>query len=203
MKTRQRIYLPFKRLIDIIGALIGIIFCFSLLWWWIFILNLFETKGHPIFCQGRYGKNRKIFKMFKFRSMKIDANPNLAPSNMEKDYQNSLETRFGRFLRKTSLDETLQLFNILFGQMAFIGPRPGSSINEEELVKLRLQYAPNAFDVKPGLSGLAQIKMRRDHNPETKARLDHEYVKHLSLVLDLKIFIKTIISVICHNDGAK
>ena len=129
--------------------------------------------------------------MIKFRSMRLDANPNLAPSDMTEQSQKNMETGFGKFLRKTSLDETPQLFNIFIGQMAFIGPRPGAAHNEEELIKLRESYKPNAYDVRPGLSGYAQTKMDREHDPKQKAYYDHVYVKRLSLWFDIKIFVYT------------
>ena len=132
--------------------------------------------------------------------MRIDA-PEIAPSDMTPEAQKSMETGFGRFLRKTSIDETLQLLNIFIGQMAFIGPRPGAATNEEELIRLREQYTPNAFDVKPGLGGLAQFKMRREHNPEKKAKYDHEYAKNISLWSDIKIFILTILGLFGKGKG--
>ena len=193
MKKSQRIYLPFKRLIGIFGSLAGIVFCLVLFWWWILPINLIVTKGHPFFVQERYGKNKKVFKLLKFRSMKIDANPDLAPSDINSDTQDSMETKFGSFLRKTSLDETLQLFNIFVGQMAFIGPRPGSAHNEEFLKECREKYNPSAYDVKPGISGYAQIKMKRKHDPEFKAYWDHRYVERMSLFFDIGIFIYTIL----------
>lgn len=97
MKTSQKIYLPFKRLIGIFGSFIGIIVCFILLWWWVIPVNAVVTKGHPFFVHERYGKNQKVFKMIKFRSMKLDANPNLAPSDMDEKNQKSMETGFGKF----------------------------------------------------------------------------------------------------------
>ena len=193
MKTSQKIYLPFKRLIGIIGSIIGIIFCIALLWWWIIPVNAIVTKGHPFFLQERYGKHKKIFKIIKFRSMEMWADPNLAPSDMSEEKQEYMDTKFGKFLRKTSLDETPQLFNILIGQMAFIGPRPGSARNEEFLRECREKYTPNAFDVKPGISGWAQIKMKREHNPEFKAYWDSEYVKRLNFFFDIGIFGYTIL----------
>lgn len=191
-KAHQKVYLVIKRFIAIIGSIVGIFFCLGLFWWWIFIVNLIITKGHPIFVQKRIGKNKKVFKLLKFRSMKLDSNPNLAPSDMEGE-DSTKNTKFGSFLRKTSLDETLQLFNILIGQMAFIGPRPGNAVNEEHLIVCREKYKPNAYVVKPGLTGLAQVRMKRGHNPEKKAYFDHEYVKNLSLWLDIKIFVLTIL----------
>ena len=113
MRTSQKIYLPFKRLIGILGSIIGIIFCLALFWWWILPINLIVTKGHPLFIQERYGKHKKIFKIIKFRSMKLDANANLAPSDIDEWAQDRMDTKFGSFLRKTSLDETPQLFNVL------------------------------------------------------------------------------------------
>jgi len=106
MKKSQKAYLPFKRLIGIFGSLVGIIVCFVFLWWWIIPINTIVTRGHPFFVQERYGKHKKVFKMIKFRSMRLDANPNLAPSDMDENNQKSMETGFGRFLRKTSFDET-------------------------------------------------------------------------------------------------
>lgn len=195
MKTSQRIYLPFKRLIGILGSFVGIIVCFVFLWWWVIPVNAIVTRGHPFFVQERYGKNKKIFKMIKFRSMKMDADPNLAPSDMGEKKQKSMETKFGAFLRKTSIDETPQLINIFIGQMAFIGPRPGSAHNEEHLRECREKYTPSAFDVKPGISGYAQIKMKREHDPEFKAEWDSKYVERMSLWFDIGIFGYTILKI--------
>ena len=201
MKKSQKVYLPFKRLIGIFGSLIGIIVCFVFLWWWVIPVNAIVTKGHPFFVHKRLGKGKKVFKLIKFRSMKLDANPNLAPSNMDENKQLSMETKFGNFLRKTSIDETTQLLNIFIGQMAFIGPRPGAAINEEELIMLRENFHPNAYDVKPGLSGLAQVKMKRNHDPETKAKLDHEYAKDFGFLMDAKLFFLTIIRLFSTGKG--
>ena len=134
MKRSQKVYLFFKRIIGIGGSFVGIILCFLLLWWWVIPVNAIVTKGHPFFIHPRVGNNKKVFKMIKFRSMRIDANPNLAPSDMSANKQLSMETGFGKLLRKTSIDETPQLLNIFIGQMAFIGPRPGAAKNEEELI---------------------------------------------------------------------
>jgi len=201
MKKSQKFYLPFKRLIGIFGSLVGIIVCFIFLWWWVIPVNAIVTKGHPFFTQERYGKKKKIFKIIKFRSMRLDVDPNLAPSDMNAEYQKSLETSFGRFLRKTSIDETPQLFNIFVGQMAFIAPRPGAVKNEEELVRLRESFLPSAFEVRPGLGGMAQLKMKREHSPEDKAQLDSKYVKSFSLWLDIKLFVGTVFGVFGNGQG--
>ena len=195
MKTHQKLYLPIKRIIGFFGSLIGIIVCFALLWWWVIPINAIVTKGHPFFVQERYGKHKKVFKMIKFRSMKLDADPNLAPSDMDADKQASMDTGFGKFLRATSIDETPQLLNIFCGKMAFIGPRPGSAHNEEFLRECREKYSPNAYDVKPGISGYAQIKMKRDHDPEFKAKWDAEYARRMSLWFDTRLFLYTILKI--------
>lgn len=192
MRKSQKFYLVIKTIIGIFGAFIGILVCLPLIYWWIFIINLFATKGHPFYVQRRLGKHKKEFGLIKFRSMRVDA-PEVAPSDISEDTQKSMETGFGKFLRRTSLDETPQLFNILICQMAFIGPRPGAAHNEEELIKLRESYTPNAYDVKPGLGGWAQLKNNRAHDPEAKALLDHEYIKNISLWLDMKIFVLTVL----------
>ncbi len=195
MTKKQKLYLPFKRIIGIFGSIIGILICFLLLWWWIIPINAIITKGHPFFIQERYGKHKKVFKMIKFRSMKLDANPNLAPSDMDETQQKSMDTGFGKFIRKTSIDETPQLLNIFTGQMAFIGPRPGSAHNEEFLRECREKYTPNAYDVKPGISGYAQIKMKREHDPEFKAYWDHKYVERMNFFFDCGVFFYTILKV--------
>ena len=194
MDKSQRIYLFFKRLIAILGSLIGILFCLVLFWWWIFIVNLIVTKGHPIFVQERIGKDKRVFKIIKFRSMKNDANHYLPPSDMNDDIQREMETKFGHFLRRSQLDETLQLLNIFVGQMAFIGPRPGAAKNEERLIEEREAISPGIYSLRPGLTGLAQNELIEDkHNPKLKAEKDYEYLKNISFWLDIKIFCKTIV----------
>ena len=195
MRKSQKIYLPFKRILGIVGSLIGFIFCLAFLWWWILPINLVVTKGHPFFLQERYGKNEKKFKVIKFRSMKLSVDPNIPPSELTPKEQAAMYTKFGMFLRKTSLDETPQLINILLGQMAFIGPRPGNATREEFLRECRKKYVPNAFDVKPGISGYAQIKMKREHDPEFKAYWDHRYVERMSFWFDVKLFVYTILKI--------
>ena len=192
MRKSQKVYLLFKRLLDIALSFMGIFVCFALLWWWIFIINFFVTKFHPLFTQKRYGYHKNVFKIIKFRTMKITANSELPPSKMSGKEQYEMTTKFGLFLRKSQLDETLQLFNILIGQMSFVGLRPGAATNEEELVKAREQFTPNAYDVKPGLTGLAQIELKDKHNPLLKTEKDSEYVRNISFTLDVKIFFKTL-----------
>ena len=190
MKKWQKFYLLIKRLIGLLGSIVAILLCVALLWWWILPINAIVTKGHPFFVQERIGYHKKVFKLIKFRSMRIDA-PVIPPSELTPKKQAEMETKFGSFLRKSSLDETPQLLNIFIGQMAFIGPRPGAAKNEEYLVKLREAYTPNAFDVKPGMSGYAQTRMGRSHAPAEKAKWDAQYVYRISLWMDIKIFFYT------------
>ena len=200
MKKSQKFYLVIKRLIGLFGSFIGIIICLPLVYWWVFIVNLFVSKGHPLYVQKRLGKHKKVFGMIKFRSLRIDA-PEIPPSEWDDEKRAQYETKFGSFLRKTSLDETPQLLNIFIGHMAFIGPRPGAAVNEDKLIELREKYTPNAFDVRPGLSGLAQVKSHRSHVPAVKAKFDHEYVCNISLCLDIKIFVLTVLGIFGKGKG--
>ena len=189
MRTSQKIYLPFKRLIGFLGSTVGIIVCFVLLWWWIIPINLFVTKGHPFFARHRIGKNGKAFRCLKFRSMKNNADPHMTSRN---EHVCDCMTGFGKFLRRTSIDETLQLFNIFVGQMAFIGPRPLIDVNED-VITINLRKENGAVKLRPGLSGYAQIHKRGDLDPEAKAMYDGIYFKHFSLWWDFKIFSYTLL----------
>lgn len=197
-KTSQKIYLPFKRLIAIFGSLIGIVLLIIPMIV-ISIIIKCSSKGPIFFKQKRIGKNRKVFTLIKFRSMRVDA-PEIAPSDMSEEQQKAMQYRFGNFLRKTSLDEIPQLFNIFKGDMAFVGPRPGAAHNEEDLINARLSFNPSAYEVKPGLTGFAQLIMHRDHNPELKAKYDSEYVTKVNFWFDVKLFLKTIF---CRGGGAR
>ncbi len=193
MTKRQKAYLPFKRLIGIFGSLIGIVFCLGLLWWWVLPINAIVTKGHPFFARHRIGKDGKAFRCLKFRSMKVDADPHM--SSLDEGVYDNL-TGFGRFLRRTSIDETLQLFNIFVGQMAFIGPRPLIDVNEIDLITINLRKENGSSHLKPGLSGYAQIHKRGELDPKAKAMYDGIYYEHFSLWWDIKIFVYTILKVL-------
>ena len=191
MKTSQKIYLPFKRLIGIIGSLVGIIFCFVLLWWWIIPINAILTKGHPFFARHRIGQNGKAFRCIKFRTMRLDADPHM--SSLEED-SDKYTTKFGRFLKFASMDETPQLFNILVGQMSIIGPRPILDWEFEENNK-REDFIKR-FDVRPGLFCTVDVKNRAATKVE-QFEMDVEYVNKVGFFLDIKTFfgvIKTVIT---------
>lgn len=199
-KTSQKVYFPFKRAIDIFGSSLGIILLSPLLLILSFI-TLVTSKGPILFKQERLGKHKKVFKLYKFRSMRIDA-PQVAPNDISIETQRSMVTKWGSFLRRTSLDELPQLFNILGGSMSFIGPRPGQIEKyEADLVREREKTYPSAFEVKPGLSGYAQVKMRRDHSPATKAAYDSNYVKRVSFWFDAKIFVYSFLVLFGYDKG--
>ena len=191
MRKSQKIYLPFKRLIGIFGSFLGILFCGALLWWWVIPINAIVTKGHPFFARHRIGKNGKPFRCLKFRSMKNDADPHM--TSRDKKTEDST-TKFGKFLRKTSIDETLQLFNIFVGQMSFIGPRPLIDVNED-VITINKRKENGSIVLRPGLSGYAQIHKRGDLDPEAKAMYDGIYLEHFCLWWDIKIFVYTILKV--------
>ena len=183
-----------KFVLDRIVSLIGIII---LIWLFIilFILIKIRMPGPAFFIQYRVGKNGKLFTIYKFRTMKTDT-PKDMPTHMLEDPQSHI-TKLGRFLRKTSLDELPQLFNILFGQMSIVGPRP-ALWNQDDLVAERDKY--NANSIRPGLTGWAQINGRDALYIPDKARYDGDYYRKQSLLFDLKIILKTAISIL-KSDG--
>lgn len=150
-----------------------------------------DSKGSVFFAQKRIGINKTHFNILKFRTMKSDT-PKDVPTHMLENPQQYI-TKTGNFIRKTSLDELPQIFNILKGEMSVIGPRP-ALWNQYDLIAERDKYGAN--DIRPGLTGLAQINGRDELSIEEKARLDGEYTKNLSFMLDVKCFFGTISSVI-------
>lgn len=190
----------FKRVIDIVLSALGIIALF-----WLFLIIaiaiVIDDPGPVIFKQRRIGRNRVFFNIWKFRSMKMSA-PHDIPTHMIKDPEQYI-TKVGKFLRKTSLDELPQLFNIFVGQMSIIGPRP-ALWNQNDLILERDKY--NVNDLRPGLTGWAQINGRDELEISEKARLDGEYAKRISFLFDIKCFFRTILSVLKQDgvvEGAK
>lgn len=179
-----------KRFFDVLLCSIALV-CFC--WLYAIIAILVRVKlGSPVlFSQERPGKGEKIFRLYKFRSMtdERDAEGNLLPDEVRL-------TKFGKFLRSTSLDELPELFNIIKGDMSIIGPRP-----------LLVRYLPyyteeehHRHDVRPGLTGLAQVKGRNFITWEETFQYDLEYANHCSFVMDAKIFIGTVLKVLAHAD---
>lgn len=176
----------FKRLLDLICAFLAL-----LVFWWLYLIVAFLVRiklGSPVlFAQERPGKNEKIFKLYKFRTMTDakDENGELLPDEVRL-------TKFGKMLRATSLDELPEVFNIIKGDMSIIGPRP-------LLVKYLPYYSEEQHrrhDVRPGLSGYAQAHGRNGVSWDEKFRMDVKYVEHITFTGDVKIILDTVLSVI-------
>ncbi len=183
----------FKRIIDFILAFIGLIVLFPVFLILIIAIKL-DSKGPILFKQKRVGINKSYFNILKFRTMKIYT-PKDTPTHLLENPEQWI-TKVGKFLRKTSLDELPQIINILKGEMSIIGPRP-ALWNQYDLIDIRDKYKAN--DIRPGLTGLAQISGRDELEIDTKAKLDGEYVEKMSFAMDIKLFFGTILSVLKHN----
>lgn len=189
----------FKRVLDIVLSLLGLI-CLS----WLYIILIIAIKvndpGPAFFTQKRVGKNKQLFKLHKFRSMKVST-PHDTPTHMFENPEQYI-TSVGKILRKYSLDELPQIWDIFIGNMSIIGPRP-ALWNQSDLVAERDKYGAN--DIRPGLTGWAQINGRDELEIPVKARLDGDYVTCLhkgsisSFLMDCKCFFGTITSVLKHD----
>ena len=185
----RKFYLFWKRFFDIFASTIAII-VFGIPMLIVAIIIKCDSKGPVLFKQDRVGKNKKIFKIWKFRSMKVDAPKDSATHLLENP--DAYITKWGKFIRKTSIDELPQLFNILAGHMSVIGPRP-ALWNQFDLIEERDKY--NVNSVKPGLSGLAQVMGRDELEIDAKAKIDGDYVRKMNLFLDIKILFMTVFNV--------
>lgn len=182
-----------KRMLDFLLSLIGIIIL-AIPMLIIAVAIKIDSPGAVFFKQRRIGINKSEFYILKYRSMRTDA-PHDTPTH-ELGNANGYITKIGSFIRKYSIDELPQLFNILKGDMAVIGPRP-ALWNQYDLIEERDKYGAN--DVRPGLTGYAQINGRDELPIEEKARLDGEYAKNMSFLFDVKCFFGTIFSVLRHD----
>lgn len=188
-----------KRGIDVVLSLIGLI-----LLSWFYLLVIIAIKiddpGPVFFTQRRVGKDKKFFPLHKFRSMKM-CTPHDTPTHLLENPEQYI-TKVGKFMRKYSIDELPQIWDILVGNMSIIGPRP-ALWNQDDLIAERDKYAAN--DVKPGLTGWAQINGRDELEIDVKAKLDGDYVTELKkgfwpgLYMDIKCFFGTITSVLKHD----
>lgn len=189
-------YPTVKRFLDICISAVSLVIFSPLLLLTVLLVRL-TSPGPAVFTQKRAGRNGKIFTIYKFRTMRRDTPSNLAThllSNPE-----SFITPIGRFLRKTSLDELPQLFNVLRGDMSLIGPRP-ALFNQYDLIRLREEAGVNR--VRPGLTGWAQVNGRDLLSIPEKVAYDREYVENLSLRFDLKCLLRSFTSVLS-ADGVK
>lgn len=186
-------YIRMKRFFDIVCSVLAIIILFPVIII-VFLLIKLESKGPAIFKQVRSGRYGKPFYIYKFRSMKVNT-PNIATN----DFVNSDKyiTKVGKVIRKTSIDEIPQLFNILKGEMSIVGPRP-VILEEEDLISLRAEY--NIDNLYPGITGWAQINGRDNIDNKEKVKYDYEYLINRSLKFDFYIIIKTVLKVIQRSD---
>ena len=183
----------FKRLLDIILSGCAIVILSPLLLI-IAVAIKIDDPGPVLFRQKRVGIHKTHFPIMKFRTMKMDT-PKDTPTHLLENPEQYI-TKVGKFLRKSSLDELPQIFQIFTGKMSIIGPRP-ALWNQFDLIAERDKYGAN--DVRPGLTGWAQINGRDELPIEVKARFDGEYVEKLSFLFDCKCFFGTIVSVLKHD----
>jgi O-antigen biosynthesis protein WbqP len=192
-RVSQKIYMGIKRILDFLFALVA----FILLCWLFLILCIaikIDDPGPILFKQKRVGIHKKYFSILKFRTMKTST-PKDMPTHMLENPDQYI-TRVGSFLRKSSLDELPQIFNILAGQMSIVGPRP-ALWNQYDLIEERDKYGAN--DVVPGLTGWAQVNGRDELEIPVKAKLDGYYVEHFGFGMDVRCFFKTITAVLSHE----
>lgn len=190
---KRRVYCVIKRGIDFVLSLIGCIILSPILVILCILIKI-DSRGPILFKQKRVGIHKKYFNILKFRTMRIDT-PKDMPTHMLTNPDQYI-TKVGGFLRKTSLDELPQIFNILKGDMSIIGPRP-ALWNQYDLIEERDKYGAN--DVMPGLTGWAQINGRDELEIPVKAKLDGEYVEKMGIAFDIKCFFGTISSVLRHD----
>lgn len=177
-----------KRCFDLISSLIGIILFSPILLLLALIIKV-TSPGPILFKQRRIGKDNQEFMIYKFRTMRIDT-PNVATHLLKNPEQ--YITPIGKFMRKTSLDELPQLFNILKGEMSVVGPRP-ALYNQYDLIEMRTNA--NVHTVRPGLTGLAQVSGRDELENEQKVHFDQQYVQKQSFFFDLKLIFLTVVKV--------
>lgn len=195
---RKRIQFFIKRLMDIILSFIGIIILIPV-YLIIFIVIKLDSEGPAIFKQVRVGKDNKNFKIYKFRTMVVNAEKSrelsIDSENIEdfvfQSRNDNRITKVGSFLRKTSLDELPQLFNVLMGNMSLVGPRP----EIPDVVKFYPEEYKQRLLVLPGITGLAQVSGRGEIELGKTVYYDLTYIKNFSLLYDIKILIKTVVSV--------
>lgn len=174
-----------KRIIDISGSIIGLVLL-SPLFVIVAILIKLDSQGPVFFTQTRGGMNNKHFKIYKFRTMCKNAES--MGMGYKTNSSDSRITRIGYFLRKTSIDELPQLFNILKGEMSIVGPRPALTVQTDNYN----EYESKRLDVRPGVTGYAQVNGRNSLSWDEKIELDRYYVENFSLFLDIKILFNTV-----------
>lgn len=203
--NRKVFYVFMKRLTDILGAICGLVFLFPVFIIISILIKLEDPKGPVFFKQMRVGKNEKEFGMYKFRSMVTDAEERLkgllqhneVSGAMFKMKDDPRVTKVGKFIRKTSIDELPQLINVLKGEMSLVGPRP--PLTRE--VKDYTVYDKQRLKVIPGCTGLWQVSGRSNIGFEEMVELDLHYIQNRSLLLDIKIILRTVIVLFGSKDA--
>lgn len=196
MKKTEK-YLAFKRVMDIIIAAVGLIITSPVLLITAILIKL-DSPGPVLFMQERIGKDGKVFRIAKFRSMYTGAEH--TGSGVYSGKNDARVTRVGRVIRATSIDELPQLYNILKGDMSLIGPRPPLTYHPWTIDQYTEEQF-HMFDVRPGITGWAQVHGRKDVEWNKRIRLNVWYVRHISFRLDVKIFFMTIIKVLRNEDN--
>ena len=196
MKKTEK-YLAFKRAMDIIIAAAGLIITSPVLLITAILIKL-DSPGPVLFMQERIGKDGKVFRIAKFRSMCTGAEH--TGSGVYSGKNDARVTRVGRVIRATSIDELPQLYNILKGDMSLIGPRPPLTYHPWTIDQYTEEQF-HMFDVRPGITGWAQVHGRKDVEWHKRIRLNVWYVRHISFRLDVKIFFMTIIKVLRNEDN--
>lgn len=202
---KRYVYLFIKRIIDLVGSLAGLIVLSPLFLIIGIMMKIEEPRGPMFFSQTRVGKNEKNFKMFKIRSMCVDAEERLeellkyneVEGAMFKMKDDPRVTKVGKFIRKTSIDELPQLWNVLKGDMSLVGPRPPLVREVAEYT----EYDKQRLLVKPGCTGLWQVSGRNEVGFSEMVELDIKYIKHLGLINDVKIVLKTVVVMIKPNSA--
>lgn len=182
-----------KRILDVILSLSALVILAVPTLIFMLIIKL-EDKGSAFFTQKRIGKGKKFFMMYKFRSMKMNT-PHDTPTHLLANPEQYI-LRCGKWMRKYSIDELPQIFNILKGDMSIVGPRP-ALWNQDDLIAERDKYGAN--DIRPGLTGWAQINGRDELEISEKARFDGEYVRRESFMFDFMCIVRTITNVFTHK----
>ena len=209
-EINKKMYIIVKRIIDIIGAFVGCLFLLPLTLG-IWIANLIAKDNGPVFyVQKRIGKDGKSFKMYKYRSMVVDADKKLKRYLLDNPEANEEFMEFrklkddpritvvGKFIRKTSLDEFPQFINVLKGDMSLVGPRPYLPREKRAMGK----YYKQIIKVKPALTGPWQVNGRSEISLEDRMKMDVEYIKNENLVNDIKYLIMTIFKILKRDEGA-
>lgn len=189
-----RVYCRIKRLFDIVLSCLGIIVMLIPIAL-IAILIYVDDPGSVFFSQYRIGVHGKRFKLYKFRTMKMSTPKYMATMELENPEQ--YITRVGRFLRKSSMDEILQLWNVLRGDMSLVGPRPLIA-DEYEIHIMRTRFG--VYNIRPGITGLAQVNGRDLVQPGEKVRWDVKYLQGFGILMDIKILFLTMINAVTAND---